>query len=87
MALAGKADERRLDQRPATLFRQLPFEFAQFTHSRLLAGRTPLMHYSAAPMLIVTGCSPSISPVIRSPGESGPTPAGVPVKMRSPGTR
>ena len=43
--------------------------------------------HSAAPIKVVTAPIPSISPSSRSPGATGPTPAGVPVKMRSPAPR
>ena len=43
--------------------------------------------YSAAPMVSAIGASPSMPPVISSPATTGPTPAGVPVRITSPGTR
>ena len=42
---------------------------------------------SAGPISSSRGASPSISPRSRSPGWTGPTPAGVPVMMMSPGAR
>src|SRR5690606_40161429 len=43
--------------------------------------------YFRGPILTVTGARPSILTVQTSPGTSGPTPAGVPVKTRSPGMK
>ena len=43
--------------------------------------------HSAAPTVRLTGSSPSMPPVMTSPGMTGPTPAGVPVMIRSPGRR
>src|SRR5690606_26951329 len=41
--------------------------------------------HARGPMVVVTGARPSILTVQTSPATSGPTPAGVPVKTRSPG--
>jgi len=43
--------------------------------------------HSAGPIRVVRALIPSIAPSSRSPGATGPTPAGVPVKMRSPASR
>lgn len=40
-----------------------------------------------APMPISSGASPVIVATSRSPGTTGPTPEGVPVKITSPGSR
>ena len=51
------------------------------------ADRRGFRVHSAGPISVVRAPMPSISPSSRSPGATGPTPAGVPVKIRSPGPR
>src|SRR5580658_834582 len=40
-----------------------------------------------SPIVTFSSPTPAIDPSSTSPGATGPTPAGVPVKMRSPGAR
>ena len=54
--------------------------------SGVIAGRTAMYQSVAATISMASGVRPAMCPSRRSPGTTAPTPAGVPVKIRSPGT-
>jgi Flp pilus assembly protein TadD len=67
------------------LAKKLPEAEKALREAAAQQGADARVRHRSHPISIVSGSSPSIVTSILSPLATGPTPAGVPVKMRSPG--